>query len=475
MTSSDIVLCTLNARWSHTSLALRWLKANLGSLEPRSSLLELVIGIRTTVAVEKILALSPRIIGFSVYIWNVEQTTAIVRLLKLLAPQIKVVVGGPEVSYESETQRLCALADHVVSGPGEFAFRRLCEQLLLGPQPLMKQIPGDSSSVNHLAQLASPYALYTDTDIAHRLTYFEASRGCPFKCEFCLSSLDKTAWGFELDRVLAELKYLYERGARTFKFIDRTFNLKIDTSRAILQFFLDRQSATDPVFAHFEVIPDHLPEALRELIIEFVPGALQFEIGIQTLNPAVQALISRRQDNAKAEANIRWLVENTHAHLHLDLIAGLPGEDMASFGRGFDALVDWLGLAQGRDHDIQLGILKRLRGTPIIRHTEAFAMTYSPAVPYEVLRTRDLSFEELQELNRIASYWDMLQRQSGLIEAALRARSGVSPFNALRSLSRSIYETTDSTMRIEPKRFRELVEALGANANNKKPAEAGSF
>jgi radical SAM superfamily enzyme YgiQ (UPF0313 family) len=474
MTSSDIVLCTLNARWSHTSLALRWLKANLGPFEERSTLLELVIGIRTTVAVEKILALGPRIVGFSVYIWNVEQTTAIVRLLKLLAPQIKVVVGGPEVSYEPDTQPLCALADHVVSGPGEFAFQRLCEQLLVGPKPLMKQIPGDSTSVNHLAQLASPYALYTDTDIAHRLTYFEASRGCPFRCEFCLSSLDKTAWGFELDRVLAELKYLYERGARTFKFIDRTFNLKIDTSRAILQFFLDRQNATDPVFAHFEVIPDHLPEALRELIIEFVPGALQFEIGIQTLNPAVQGLISRRQDNAKAEANIRWLVETTHVHLHLDLIAGLPGEDMASFGRGFDALVDWLGLARGNDHDIQLGVLKRLRGTPIVRHTEAFTMTYSPAVPYEVLKTRDLSFAELQELNRMASYWDMLQRHPGLTQAAIQAAFEPGPFNALRSLSRQIHETTDSTMRIEPRRFQQLFEAWRIEANNKKPAEAGT-
>jgi radical SAM superfamily enzyme YgiQ (UPF0313 family) len=237
MTSADIVLCTLNARWSHTSLALRWLKASLGGLETRAEILEMVIGIRSTTAVEKLLALNPRVIGFSVYIWNVVDTTQIVRLLKLLAPDIKVVLGGPEVSYEQETQPICQLADHVVSGPGEQAFRRLCEQLLDGPRPLMKWVPGDQTTVEHLSGLPSPYSLYTDIDIKHRLTYFEASRGCPFKCEFCLSSLDKTAWAFDLDRVLGELEYLYRRGARTFKFIDRTFNLKIDTSRAILRFF----------------------------------------------------------------------------------------------------------------------------------------------------------------------------------------------------------------------------------------------
>jgi radical SAM superfamily enzyme YgiQ (UPF0313 family) len=162
------------------------------------------------------------------------------------------------------------------------------------------------------------------------------SRGCPFKCEFCLSALDKTAWPFDLEPFMAELEKLYVRGARNFRFVDRTFNLKVAASQRILEFFLARMD--DNLFMHFELIPDHLPDKLKQTITRFPPGALHFEIGIQTFNPEVQARISRRQDDAQAEANIRWLREQSNALIHVDLIAGLPGEDLASFGRGFDRL-----------------------------------------------------------------------------------------------------------------------------------------
>ena len=159
-----------------------------------------------------------------------------------------------------------------------------------------------------LTEVVLPYREYTDADLAHRLLYVEASRGCPFRCEFCLSALDKTAWSFDLDRFLLEMQHLYERGARNFKFVDRTFNLKVDDSARILCFFLDRLAPghDDPagrLFVHFEVIPDHLPERLRELIMRFPAGSLQLEVGIQSLNEAVQQRISRRQDNARSETN----------------------------------------------------------------------------------------------------------------------------------------------------------------------------
>ena len=466
--TADILLSTLNARYSHASLALRCLMANLGPLQARASLREFVIGSRTEVVVEKLLASAPRIIGFSVYLWNVEETTRVVQMLKLLAPGVKIVLGGPEVSYETATQSICQIADHVITGPGEQAFARLCRQLLDGPQPLMKIIPGDTTSTDHLGSLHLPYAWYSDQDLAHRLCYVEASRGCPFKCEFCLSALDKTAWPFGLERVLEALEELYRRGARTFKFIDRTFNLKSDTGAAILQFFLDRQSSDDPVFAHFEVVPDHLPEALRELIVQFPPGALQFEIGIQTLNPAVQKTISRRQDNAKARANVQWLVEHSSAHLHLDLIAGLPGETLSSFGEGFDQLVDWLGLQNGQHHDIQLGILKRLRGTPVIRHTEAFAMKFNPSPPYNVLSTSTMDFTTLRRLERMARYWDLIanrEDQSGeTADGLLSQLLGNAPFERFLALSDWLYARTDSTFRIERQRLYKLARQWLAGA-----------
>ena len=231
-----ILLSTLNARYAHASLGLRYLLANMGELQPETRLQEFVIGARTTDLVEKLLAHKPRIIGFGVYIWNVEETTKLVALLKRVAPEVVIILGGPEVSYEHGEQDIVRMADYLVTGWGDITFPRLCREVLHGPKPLMKVHAGEQPP---LSDIALPYALYTDEDIAHRTLYVEASRGCPFKCEFCLSSLDKTAWPFDLQQFLAELEQLHARGARLFKFVDRTFNLNVKTSLAIMQFFLD--------------------------------------------------------------------------------------------------------------------------------------------------------------------------------------------------------------------------------------------
>jgi hypothetical protein len=394
-----ILLTTLNARWSHAALGLRYLRANLGELRQDSEIVEYTIARPAEEIVADLLARTPRLVGFGVYIWNVAQTTRVIEQLKARAPQITVVVGGPEVSHEVERQRICALADYVITGWGDVTFAQLARQVLQGPRPLMKVHAGRQPPLD---EIALPYAEFNDTDLRQRHLYVEASRGCPFKCEFCLSALDKTAWPFPLQPFLRELDRLWTRGARRFKFVDRTFNLKIDTSATILDFFLHKVDATpdDPPFVHFELIPDHLPEKLKERIARFPAGSLQFEIGIQTWNVEVQGLISRRQDNAQAEANLRWLREHTAAHLHVDLIAGLPGEDLASFACGFDRLLAL------RPHEIQLGILKRLRGAPIARHAEAFALDFNPEPPYEVRATRDIDAPTMRRIARMAQAWD---------------------------------------------------------------------
>jgi radical SAM superfamily enzyme YgiQ (UPF0313 family) len=445
-----ILLSTLNARYAHASLGLRYLLANMGELQGQTSLHEFVIGAKTTEVVERVLAHNPRIVGFGIYIWNVEETTRVVAMLKRVAPEVTIVLGGPEVSYETGEQEIVKLADYVVTGWGDVTFPQLCRQILNGPQPLMKVHVGVQPP---MADIALPYALYTDEDIAHRTIYVEASRGCPFKCEFCLSSLDKTAWPFALDAFLAQLDSLYARGARLFKFVDRTFNLNVKTSQRIMQFFLDKLAANpgEPVYAHFELVPDHLPEALKETIAQFPEGALQFEIGIQSFNPEVQALVSRRQDNAKAADNIRWLCQHSNAHLHVDLIAGLPGEDVASFARGFDQLV---GLGA---HEIQFGILKRLRGTPIIRHTGPFAMVYDPYPPYTVLATSLVDFPTMQRLVRFARYWDLVAN-SGRFGNTIGHMLGAAPFENFMAFSDWMYTRTDATHRIALDRLANLVK-----------------
>jgi len=392
----DIILATINARYVHASLGLRYLRANMGALRDRTRIVEFVLGARPLDMVEQLLALKPRIVGLGVYIWNVEETTRVVAQLKRVAPEVIVVVGGPEVSHETDEQRICALADHTVTGWGDVTFPRLCRALLDGERPQARVWNGEQPP---LKKLALPYDEYTDEDVARRFIYVEASRGCPFKCEFCLSALDKTAWPFELDALLAALDRLHGRGARHFRFVDRTFNLKAATSLRILEFFLERMD--DQTFLHFELIPDHLPDVLKQAIQRFPPGALHFEVGIQTWNTDVQALISRRQDNERAADNLEWLRRHTTALVHVDLIAGLPGEDLASFGAGFDRL------AALRPHEIQVGILKRLRGTPIARHTESCGMRYNPDPPYNVLATGCMAFEDMQRIARFARYWDM--------------------------------------------------------------------
>ncbi|MCG2586598.1 B12-binding domain-containing radical SAM protein [Massilia sp. TS11] len=444
-----ILLSTLNARYAHASLGLRYLLANMGELQPISRLCEFVIGAKTTEVVERLLAQQPRIVGFGVYIWNVEETTRVVAMLKRVAPEVTVVLGGPEVSHETAQQEIVRLADYVITGWGDVTFPRLCQAILHGPKPLMKIHAGEQPP---LAELQLPYAQYTDEDIRHRTLYVEASRGCPFKCEFCLSALDKTAWPFPLEAFLAEMERLYQRGARLFKFVDRTFNLNVKTSLRIMQFFLDKIAAhpDDPVYAHFELVPDHLPEALKATIAQFPPGALQFEIGIQSFNPEVQAHVSRKQDNAKAAENIRWLVQHSHAHLHVDLIAGLPGEDIASFARGFDQLV---GLGP---HEIQFGILKRLRGTPIIRHTEPFGLVFDPYPPYSILATDRIDFASMQRLVRFARYWDLVAN-SGRFAHSLPVILGAQPFARFMALSDWLYANTDATHRIALDRLARLV------------------
>lgn len=447
----SILLSTLNARYAHASLGLRYLLANMGELQEITRLREFVIGAKTADVVERLLAQQPRIIGFGVYIWNVEETTRVVALLKRVAPHVTVVLGGPEVSYETEEQRIVQLADYVITGWGDITFPALCRQILDGPKPLMKIHAGAQPP---LADIKLPYALYTDEDIAHRTLYVEASRGCPFKCEFCLSSLDKTAWPFDLDAFLAELEVLHARGARLFKFVDRTFNLNIKSSLKIMQFFLDKLAADpdDPVFAHFEVVPDHLPDALKEAIAKFPPGTLQFEIGIQSFNPDVQTLVSRRQNNDKAADNIRWLREHSHAHLHVDLIAGLPGENLDSFARGFDKLVV-LG-----PHEIQFGILKRLRGTPIIRHTAPYELVFDPYPPYQILATDRIDFATMQRLARFARYWNLISN-SGRFVHTLPLILGDAPFAGFMALSDWLYTKTDATHRIALERLAALVAA----------------
>ena len=218
----DIIISTLNARYIHTAFGLRYLYANLGELQSATELIEFGINQRPIDIAEQLLQKQPRIIGLGLYIWNVAEIDALVSILKQVAPETIIILGGPEVSHPPDLPTVAGLADFIITGYGEISFPTLCRQLLADQKPAGKIINGETVA---LSALASPYPYYTDTDLRQRIVYVEASRGCPFKCEFCLSSLDVTAKPFELQAFLADMETLYQRGARHFKFIDRTFNL----------------------------------------------------------------------------------------------------------------------------------------------------------------------------------------------------------------------------------------------------------
>ena len=437
----DIILTTLNSRYMHSAFGLRYLYANLAELQSSACIEEFTIQQRPIDIVEKLLKYQPTIIGIGVYIWNIVEVTKTVELIKQISPQTIIVLGGPEVSHLPDKPAVVDLADYVLMGAAEKSFRELCQLLLSGNKPLEQVIQSDELPLD---QLQLPYEYYSDDDIKNRLIYVEASRGCPFKCEFCLSSLDKTSKPFELEKFLDEMDSLHQRGARNFKFIDRTFNLKVSSSIAILEFFLERMS--DDLYLHFEVVPDNLPDKLKAVIEKFPYHTLQFEVGVQTFDENIQALISRKQNNKKTCENLRWLRQQTHAYIHADLIFGLPSDTLSNFAKSFDQLVSL------NPHEIQLGILKRLRGVPLNRHNEEYRLRYNPEAPYNILCTRDIDFSTMQRVNRFARYWDMIAN-SGRFKNTLPVILSGSAFDSFMLLSDDLYLAAGSTWKISLKRL----------------------
>lgn len=441
----SIILTTLNAKYAHTSIGLKYLYANLKDLQQISQINEYVVTDNCFDIAEKLLDLQPQIIGIGVYIWNAIAVQKLIHIIKRIAPQTIIILGGPEVSY-SPLRVDFSLADYIIAGEGELSFYLLCKTILTNTMPDTKLIP--ASHVD-LAHIELPYAYYTDEDIKNRVIYVEASRGCPFTCEFCLSAADKEVRYFNTDRLLIEFAKLWERGARKFKFLDRTFNLNLFIANRMLDFFLEK---TPPYLVHFEVVPDHFPDQLKEKISQFQPASLQFEIGIQTLNPLIAKAIHRNLDLEKMKENIQFLGTATHAHLHLDLIIGLPGESVESFANGLNQLVTWAPHAE-----IQIGILKKLSGTSIARHDGSYQMIYSGEPPYEILKNELISYQILQKLKRFSRFWD-LTYNSGNFNQTVRLlwRDG-DVFGGFYAFSEWVYLQTDATFQISLDRLAELL------------------
>jgi hypothetical protein len=443
MSLGSIVFATINARWTHCALGLRSLLANLGPMRANARLVELTPGDRVVEMAEQILSANPSIVGLGVYVWNLRECTELARVLRCLRPDLAIVIGGPEVSFAEEAPEIVTLADVTIAGEAELAFPEVCAEILNGSAvPAWIQAPAPD-----LRQLALPYDLYDEDDIAHRTLYVEGSRGCPNRCEFCLAGGESTLRQFGLDKVLGSIDELWRRGARHFRFTDRCLQPAI--AREMLG-LLGRHEE-ERFFVHFELAAERLPRSLVEAIAAYPAGTLQLEVGVQTLDPDVAQRIGRQRDQGTFESNLRVLCRDTAAEIHADIIAGLPGEGADGVAACFDHLV-----ALGVD-EIQLGFLKRLRGTTIGRHAATFGMVFNPSPPYEIMVTADIAFAEMQRLKRAARVVDLVYNSGSFERTARLLWAHQSPFAAIAAFADWLWAATGQTHGISLNRLARLL------------------
>lgn len=432
------LVTTLNAKYIHTCLALRYLKAYAEPEFP-VEIVEYTIKDPVMNIVSDLFQREADVIGFSCYIWNIEQTITVIQMLKKVKPDVRIVLGGPEVSYDTDYwMRRIPEVDFIVMGEGEDTFRHLLQELsgegkfhfVFGlayrKDGEVRINPGRPKL--DLDTIPTPHRFAEDVpDLAKRVVYFETSRGCPFSCQFCLSSIETGVRYFDIERVKADLLYLIQSGAKLIKFVDRTFNIKRDYAMEIFQFLIDHHGGC--VF-QFEITADIMrPEVLQFLSDHAPPGIFRFEIGVQSTNDLTNELIKRRQNFTKLARTVTMIKDSGKIDQHLDLIAGLPEEDYDSFRQTFN---DVFAL---RPEELQLGFLKMLRGTGLRNDADKYGYVFMDQAPYEILGNRVLSFADIVRIKRVEDvlekYWNA-HRMDHTLEYLI-SREFTSPFDFFQS------------------------------------------
>lgn len=410
----NIVLATLNAKFIHTNLALRCLKA---AAQPDFNpiISEYTIKDPAFNIVSDIFLNKPKVVGFSCYIWNIEETLKVVRMLKKVSPETTIVLGGPEVSYDSNYWlRENKEIDFIIMGEGEVSFKQLLHAIQGDIE--LKDVPGicyekDGKFMLHaqgpkidLRDMPSPYRFKEDlTQLSKRIVYVETSRGCPFSCQFCLSSIEVGVRYFNREKVKEDIRYLMTNGAKTIKFVDRTFNISRSYAMEMFQFLIDEH--TPGVVFQFEITADIMrPEVIQFLNDNAPAGLFRFEIGVQSTNDLTNELVKRKQNFAKLTRTVTMVKEGGKIAQHLDLIAGLPEEDYSSFKQTFNDV-----FALGPE-ELQLGFLKLLRGTGLRIQAEEFGYVFVDQAPYEIFSNNVLSFDDMLRIKQaedvLEKYWN---------------------------------------------------------------------
>lgn len=398
----NVVLSTLNSKFIHSSLALRYLKAYGEAHGQAYDIVEYTINMPVLHILSDITEHDIDILGFACYIWNIEMTLHVVDMVKAVRPDIKIVLGGPEVSFTAdELLERCPNIDYIVQGEGEEAFHALVTALQLGNDGLDPVIPGvrgrrdgsilgsvEAVEVRDLASIPFPYTEADMEDLEHKIIYYESSRGCPFSCQYCLSGNKNTVRFFPQERTLKELQWFIDHGVKQVKFVDRTFNCAPHHHRPLMEFM--RDSDTDMNF-HLEMEPELMRDWETNILCETPPGRIQIEVGVQSTHKKTLDAINRYNDWPYIQKSIRPIIQAGRTHVHMDLIVGLPHEDFNRFGQSFNDLFSL------QPHALQIGFLKLLKGSGVRRMNE-YKYVADPLAPYEVLSTHVLPYDDVRFL-----------------------------------------------------------------------------
>jgi len=398
----NVVLSTLNSKFIHSSLALRYLKAYGEAHGQAYDIVEYTINMPVLHILSDITEHDIDVLGFACYIWNIEMTLHVVDMVKAVRPDIKIVLGGPEVSFTAdELLERCPNIDYIVQGEGEEAFHALVTALQLGNDGLDPVIPGvrgrrdgsilgslEAVEVSDLSSIPFPYTEEDMEDLEHKIIYYESSRGCPFSCQYCLSGNKNTVRFFPQERTLEELQWFIDHGVKQVKFVDRTFNCAPHHHRPLMEFM--RDSDTDMNF-HLEMEPELMTEWETNILCETPPGRIQIEVGVQSTHKKTLDAINRYNDWPYIQKSIRPIIQAGRTHVHMDLIVGLPHEDFKRFGQSFNDLFSL------QPHALQIGFLKLLKGSGVRRMRE-YKYVADPLAPYEVLSTHVLPYDDVRFL-----------------------------------------------------------------------------
>ena len=395
-----ILLTTLNSKYVHMNLAVRYLYESAIEYKDQIQIKEFTINNDDDYIFTELVSGGHELVCFSCYIWNIEKILYLAENLKKAKPQVKIVLGGPEVSFDRKTLLAqYSFIDAVIIGEGELAFKRLCRDFLEGKKIETNKIESP------IASELIPFPYKTVEIQKDKTLYYESSRGCPYRCAYCLSSIDNSIRALPVDRVLKELDFFLSSNVKQVKFVDRTFNWNDDRCYDIINYLIENDNGVTNF--HFEMCGELITRRLLDRLEDVRPGQMQFEIGIQSTNKQTLEAVNRTEEFEKAKANIEKIISFNNIHVHLDLIAGLPFEDYETFKTSFNQVY-----AMQPDM-LQLGFLKLLKGTGIRGKTEIYGYVYRRKAPYEVISNKYISAEEIVRIKQIEAVLDLYYNKGG--------------------------------------------------------------